>query len=70
MDKIYTDQQALYYLDEIVVRDEQGVTYGGKETFGPLPTGAKALIGGLLAVWIGLGAWAVTDFLKKKRKHS
>ena len=70
VDKIYTDQRALYYLDEIVIRDEQGVAYGGKETFGPLPVGSKVLIVGLLTIWIGLGVWTAVEFLKKKRKHS
>ena len=70
IDKIFTDQQALHYLDEIVVRDAQGVAYGGKETFGPLPTGSVALLVGLGTIWIGLAAWAVTEFVKKKKKRS
>ena len=70
IDKIFTDQQALHHLDEIVVQEEQGVAYGGKETFGPLPTGAVALLVSLGVVWVGLAAWAVTEFVKKKKKQA
>ena len=70
IDDIFEKQQSLFHLDEILVRDEQGVAYGGKETFGPLPAGAVALLAGLGAVWLGLGIWAAAEFVKKKCKHT
>ncbi len=68
VDIIFENQQSLFHLDEIVVRDEQGVAYGNKEQFGALPTGSVILLAGLGAVWLGLGAWAIWDFVKKKGK--
>ena len=68
--QLYKEMTALYHLDEIKVSNGTGVAYGNKEQFGPLPGAAVALIIGLCAVWVVLGAATVCGFVKKKRKQS
>ncbi len=68
--KLYSDQTALYHLDEIAVSEENGVAYGNKERFEPLPGGSVALLAGLGAVWMVLGGIALYSFVKKKRKQA
>ena len=70
IDKIFTDQQALFHLDEIVVKDEKGVQYGNKENFGPMPTESIVLLSAIGVIWVALSLWALREFVKKKRKNS
>ena len=70
IEELYKNQTSLHHLDEIKQRDAQGVAYGNKEQFGPLPAGSVLLLAGLGTVWIGIGLWAAIDFVKKKRKQS
>ena len=70
LEKIYDDAKALYHLDEIQVRDADGVAYGNKERFGRLPAESVALLISLGAVWVLLGAAVLRGFVKKKRKES
>ena len=62
LDKLFDDTASLYRLNQASGRS--GMTSGGD--LGPLPTGAKALLGSLLAVWIILGAYAVAGRAKRK----
>ena len=60
MAKLYDDTNSLYRLDQI-----QTVS-GGSEDLGPLPPTSKMLLGGLVFVWICIGAYVVKDKMKKK----
>ena len=60
--KLYKDTKQLYRLDSIAGSAE------GKADLGPLPSTAKALIGTLIAVWILIGLYVGSDYLKKKKQ--
>ncbi len=60
--KLYDDTASLYRLNQSSGRS--GMTSGGD--LGPLPTGSKALLGALLAVWVLLAAHAIAGKVKKK----
>ena len=60
MAKLYDDTNSLYRLDQI-----QTVS-GGNEDLRPLPMTSKMLLGGLVFVWICIGAYVVKDKMKKK----
>ena len=70
INKLYTDMTALYHLDSIAVSEKTGVSYGNKEQFDRLPTASVVLLTSLGVVWVGIGAWAVAEFVKKKHKES
>ena len=60
--KLYKDTKQLYRLDSIAGSSE------GKADLGPLPSTAKALIGTLIAIWILIGLYVGSDYLKKKKQ--
>ena len=62
LDKLFSDVTALYRLDQ-----GGGGAAGGKEDLGPLPMGAKALIGGLAVVWLCILVYVIRETLKKKK---
>ncbi|MCF0112248.1 MAG: ABC transporter substrate-binding protein, partial [Erysipelotrichaceae bacterium] len=60
--------QSLFDKVKSLYRLDQGpTTIGGKKDLGPLPTGAKALIGGLVTIWILLGAVYISGEVKRKK---
>ena len=61
---MYTEIGKLYRLDQISISED-----GGKRDLGPLPTGAKALIWGVLVVWLCIIAYFVTGTIKERKKH-
>jgi len=60
MENLYKEMISLYRLDQISVSD-------GKADLGPLPSGSTALLTGLVAVWLGIGAYGVREAVKKKK---
>ena len=60
IDKLYEDMTALYRLDSIEPPEDSDL--------GPLPTGAKALIGTLITAWLCIGIYCGYTFLKKRKK--
>ncbi len=62
LDKLFSDVTALYRLDQ-----GGGGAAGGKVDLGPLPMGAKALIGGLAVVWLCILVYVIRETLKKKK---
>ena len=63
-DKLYDDTASLYRLNQSSGRS--GMTSGGD--LGPLPSGSRALLIGLVCVWVMLGAYAIAEAVKKKSK--
>ena len=59
IDKLYSDMNSLYRLDQ------KGSTTAGKTDLGPLPTEAKALLITLAAVWIAIAAYFGVNTYKK-----
>ncbi len=60
MEDLFSDVSSLYRLDQ--------VQSAGQETdLGPLPTTAKVLIGALIAAWIGIILYSLTDFVRNRR---
>ena len=62
LDELFDNVTALYRLDQ-----GGGAAAGGKEDLGPLPMGAKALIGGLGVVWVCILAYVIREAVKKKK---
>ena len=60
MPELYEEVSALYRLDQIQVSS-------GKRSFGPLPLESKLLLGALAICWLGMGAYVISDKLKKKK---
>lgn len=58
---LYKDVSALYHLDQIAAESKM-------QDFGPLPTGAVALLTGVGVAWLLIGAYVAADTLKKKKK--
>ena len=63
MQKLYADVTALYRLDQVGGSS-------GKAELGPLPSASVALLGGLGAVWVLIGAYALYGIVKKKKQES
>ena len=63
-DKLYDDTASLYRLNQSSGRS--GMTSG--RDLGPLPAGSRALLIGLVCVWVMLGAYAIAEAVKKKSK--
>ncbi len=59
--KLYSDVTDMYELNQPRAGSE------APSDLGPLPGGAKALLGSLLAVWVLLGAWAIAGWTKKRK---
>ncbi len=60
--QLYEDTASMYKLDQITASEA-----GGQQELGPLPAGAKALLGTLAVAWIGIAAAAV--IVRKKKAH-
>ena len=61
IDKLYENMVSLYHLDGMVKR-------GDIDSGAPLPATSVGLLCSLLAVWIGIIAYAVCEFIKKRNK--
>jgi len=61
MEELFENTKTLYRLDQL------GSTDSGEEDLGPLPAGSVALLCGLGAVWVVLGALYISGFLKEKK---
>jgi len=59
-DKLYTDMNALYRLDQT------GASSGVDTDLGPLPKASVALLVGLGVVWVAMGVYAGVKFLQKR----
>ena len=65
IDELYAKVTSLYRLDQL----EMGsAASGGEKDLGPLPTGARLLLGGLAVAWACIGAYALADVIKKRKK--
>ena len=60
-EKLYGDVVSLYRLDQL---GRNGA--GGGEADGPLPGTAVALLVGIASVWVLMGAYLLTDYLRKR----
>jgi len=63
MEKLRGDITSLYRLNE-----SRGSADGARD-LGPLPSGAKALLGAIGAVWVGILAYVGYGYAKKKKKQ-
>ncbi len=61
IENLYKEVTSLYRLDSI------SASAGGKADLGPLPSTAKALIGGLVLVWVLIGLYVLKDFAAGKK---
>ena len=67
LDKLFSDIETLYHLDEIKPADgENGADIPNAEEKG-LPTGSVVLIASLLTAWVCIGAYFVIDKLRARR---
>jgi multiple sugar transport system substrate-binding protein len=62
LDRLFDNVTALYRLDQ-----GGGAAAGGKKDLGPLPMGAKVLIGGLGIVWVCILTYVIREAIKKKK---
>ena len=62
LEELYAEMVSLYRLDQIT-------TSGGKQTFGELPAGSKALLTTLAVTWAGILVYAAADAVKRKKKR-
>ena len=63
MDKLFSDVNSLYRLDQISVSAS-----GGKADLGPLPSTSVALLSGLAGVWVLILLYLCFDRLRNRRK--
>ena len=61
IEELYAEMVSLYRLDQIAASD-------GKQTFGELPAGSRALLLTLAVTWAGILVYAGTDYFKKKQR--
>ena len=61
-EKLWADMTSLYRLDS------GEAVAAGKAELGPLPATAKVLLGALVIAWVLIGAYALTQKIKKARK--
>ncbi len=64
-EKLYDDVVSLYRLDQL---GRNGA--GGGEADGPLPGTAVALLVGIASVWVLMGAYLLTEYLRKRIRSS
>lgn len=62
LEKLYADTTTLYRLDQITTAEG-----GGRQTFGPLPTASKLLLGGLALCWVGILGYLGKEAMKKRK---
>ena len=62
MEKLYADVTSLYHLDSLGASKIQS----GAGDSGPLPKTSKILLGALVLVWIGIGAYVLCGRLKER----
>ena len=60
--RLYDDVRSLYRLDQL-----GGTAGGGGEDLGPLPKTSAALLCGIGAVWLLMGAYVLAEFLRKRK---
>ncbi|MDO4866884.1 MAG: extracellular solute-binding protein [Clostridia bacterium] len=65
IDKLYEDIASLYRLNQSSGRS--GMTSGGD--LGPLPTGSRVLLIALVVIWLLLGAHAVSEKVKARKRR-
>ena len=63
-EKLYSDIVSLYHLNQ----GDSAQGMGGKQDLGPLPGMSRGLLIGLVVLWVGIGLYALRDFLEKHRK--
>jgi len=61
LDALFAEMVSLYRLDQIS-------TSGEKVSFGPMPAGAKWLLGTLAICWVCMGVYVLTGWTKKKKQ--
>ena len=61
IEELYAEMVSLYRLDQIAASD-------GKQTFGELPAGSKALPTTLALTWAGILIYGSMDYFKKKKR--
>ena len=61
VEELYAEMVSLYRLDQITAS-------GGKQTFGELPAGSKALLTTLAVTWAGILIYGCMDYFKKKKR--
>lgn len=61
LEKLYADTTTLYRLDQISTNAGQPID------FGPLPAASKALLIVLALTWVGIGAYAGVEAVKKRK---
>ena len=59
IDKLFADMTSLHRLDSIQTT--------GKATLGELPMGSTLLLVALVTIWIGIGAYCLMEYAKKKK---
>lgn len=71
LDQLFAETSQLYRLDQISAGASATAGGGLNRDLGPLPPTAKALLGVLLVTWVGIAIYALSGYLKvKKRKGS
>ena len=63
MDKLFSDVNALYRLDQISISAS-----GGKADLGPLPSTSVTLLSTLAVVWVLILFYIVLDWIRRRRK--
>ena len=59
-EELFREMTSLYRLDQVTATD-------GKADLGPLPGTARALLGSLALVWVGIGVYTGLEAVKKKK---
>ncbi|MBQ3791703.1 MAG: ABC transporter substrate-binding protein, partial [Clostridia bacterium] len=63
--KLYDDVRSLYRLDQL-----GGQADSGREDLGPLPSTSVALLSGIGAVWLLMGAYLLSGIIRKKMEEN
>ena len=67
IDDLYAKMVNLYRLDQISVEGQEAGDGSQRADLGPLPDTAKALLGGLALVWIGIIAYVLSERVKHRK---
>ena len=65
IEELYTKVSSLYHLDQL---GADGSSSAADTDLGPLPLGAKLLLGALVTAWVGIGSYALVGVIKKRKK--